>query len=173
MELWPALQGIAATLALFLVIGQLRQDREVFEQERRPWIGPVKLDRFEVVAGKPPSALLRVRNFGATPAIGFTGRLGTTSDQPTERMIRTAQVRTESRTALFPGAEKDLVTTGGGEPMSRSEIADIAEGRRRFYIVGELTYRDGFDRQYRTVFCYQTNRERTQAHYCESLNFVE
>ena len=54
---------------------------------------------------------------------------------------------------MFPNILSMAMTTVSPFPMSEGEIAAIKDGRKLMYMLGEIRYKDIFDKPHYTHFC--------------------
>ncbi len=114
------------------------------------------IEKLRVAAGEEPSFLLRVKNFGLTPAYNFVVvRATAIGPWPPDADLPMASAQ-ESTQVLPPGEISywgSSPDTPGGGKVTAEEFADMTAGRRRFYIFGRITYVDAFDKPRYTNFC--------------------
>ena len=100
--------------------------------------------------------MIRVKNFGQTPAYNLLVNWGTGSGPwpLTNYDGLTIQPTKESVQIAPPGALTywAIGKTGGGA-VTAEEFADFRNGAKRFYIFGEITYKDAFQKDRYTNFC--------------------
>jgi regulator of extracellular matrix RemA (YlzA/DUF370 family) len=113
------------------------------------------IEKLRVAVGEEPSFLLRVKNFGLTPAYNFSVTRSTAIGPwplDTDLPIGSPQESTQS---LPPGA----ISFWGSDPDKKggtvtvAEFAEMRDGKRRFYIFGRISYVDAFDSPRYTNFC--------------------
>lgn len=118
------------------------------------------LEELRVAVGEEPSGMLRVKNFGLTPAYDCVTVRGTANapwplppdiDLKIKRTGETGQIVPPGG-VTYVGFGPQLGKEGGGK-VTAEEFADFQSGARRFYVFGCVHYTDAFHKERYTNFC--------------------
>jgi hypothetical protein len=145
----------AASRAATVAKQAVHQAREAAQHQLRAYVFPTRTHIAALYTGEP-KGILRVRNFGQTPAhevsIWIDSRLsayplpeGTEFRRPGDLLL--------SRSYLGPGAEVEAATERDA-PLTIEQIKALEKGTWVLLIVGDIRYRDEFDNWHHTTFRY-------------------
>jgi hypothetical protein len=164
-----------AFLALLISIYSLRENDKSFQLDHRAWIGPVGGGVVGgLKEGTPATFTILVKNFGKTPALKYTNRVGLQTDSaeiPFKPRYRPELIKhmEPSESVIQPNGEMQL-TVGSKGPISKQTIDGIRDETIRYYVFGELLYRDVFKRPHYTRFCAFVLPNLTGINSCNTYN---
>jgi hypothetical protein len=160
LTLWIVIFTMVGTAGLIMTFVQ---QRKTSRAELRAYISvvPQGLPKFGV--GDKSCAIIRMRNTGATPAyeclqhgVVLIREYPLTSD-PMDNIHPVIEgVRAPS---TVHGRDESSAFIYGYEAVTKEEWAAIQKGDKVIYLIGNVYYRDTFDRPLRTEFCYFLNIE--------------
>jgi hypothetical protein len=122
------------------------------------FLDPEKIfENLSVAVGEQPHGMLRVKNFGLTPAYKLIA-LHATANGPwplPDDTDLTIQPTEEGAQIAAPGAVTfwGFGPTPNGTVVTAEDFAAFRSGRHRFYVYGRITYEDAFGKPRYTNFC--------------------
>jgi hypothetical protein len=133
----------------------LEESQELDRQDRRAWLGAIRtgyhpddtLQRFAVEIG--------VTNVGRTPALRVVIRTAITTENRGIVPLNLFRLlkREEKSAVILPGQTEAVgLEVGVGDWW---DAKAFVERRKSVYLFGVLDYRDVFDKQHQTTFCYE------------------
>jgi hypothetical protein len=146
--------------------------------DQRAWVGVVDVippwlengKRVYIKVAETGDIVLVISNSGRTPARKMKINAAT-AEGPKGKTFR-AEYRDDgidvsSLSTLFPAAQFNVrLSTKGAIPY----YSLIKSGDYVFYIFGEITYDDVFNRRHSTTFCFFTNADVDAANACDTYN---
>jgi hypothetical protein len=130
----------------------LALSRQTAEHQLRAY---VMVDKAVTVNfGPKPTAQVVIKNFGATPAYGFT--IWTVVDVATDPIDGPPEPPTgavEAKGDLGPGSFVHTWDTSE-RVIPVEEIQAVQDGRAGFYVFGKAAYKDVFGKEHSTKFCF-------------------
>ncbi len=167
-----------------------KQTQAIIEQmqlEQRPWIG-IETNRIDEIKDKI-TGWITFKNFGSNPAFIYNSRMiAVPYDIDDKDLAEIAEVHPDqpekdfSQIVIPPGQEFDSALTSkmvifgnaaNGNPLPPDYTKEVADGKRPYYVLGAIFYRDANDTKHVTGFCLIYDKNIKQLRQFEKYNYMK
>ena len=147
---------------------------DISRNDQRAWVGITGIFIRTFVAGQKSDFNIPLQNSGKTAAVeGRTRSFVHVSDAPIDvaAFVATRRDPFQSRMTIFPNIADVNITLVSPLPWSDADVTAIKNGRKFLYVLGEIKYKDVFDRSHRTFFCGMYAMDTpNNMRFCEQYN---
>ena len=161
----------------------LKQGIVISRLEQRAWISVLSVQNIKPQNDKPLNIPVTIKNTGKTPALDVTALACASvvkkNVKPTFSYNKILDP-IQSRMIILPNDEKtteinieDSQRISADGKLTKEAIDYLNSGKETIYIYGKITYKDIFDEQHWTTFCYIYNPVDGYSIICEEYNNMD